>query len=175
MTSTPDVVDTAVISIASNVLDDAALTFLGHKLTIRIGEGTMSYSEKRAIVYVKDRGRLDTVRTGDEDPMDVKLDFTWEFLSSQSSDTTPTIEDAFKKLGPAADWVSTSDDQCEPFCVDLYMLYSPPCTTNQKELIILPEFRYEDLGHEMKNAQVSVSGKCNVVAAIRERAASFVF
>ncbi len=44
--------------IASMVADDVVITVLPHLLHIKIGEGTMSYTEKRAIVYVKDRGRL---------------------------------------------------------------------------------------------------------------------
>src|SRR6266576_3971774 len=89
----------------------------GHSITVTLGTGNLTYEEKRNIEYVKDRGLLDTVREGDEEPVDVRLDATWENLTGVGG--APTVEDAMKRRGPAATWTSTSADPCEPFAVDI--------------------------------------------------------
>jgi hypothetical protein len=145
------------------VVDNAVLTWLPRRLTVRIGEGNLQYTEKRQIMYTKDRGKLDTVKLGDQEPLEVKLDFTWVFLKADTGET-PTIEDALKQRGEAAVWTSSSADLCEPYAVDLEIVYTPPCS-DKIEVYTLSDFRYEDLSHDFKQGQVSVSGKCNVTEA----------
>jgi hypothetical protein len=159
-------------ALGASVVDGAALTWLKHQLRIKIGEGNMQWTEKRNVVYTKDRGRLDTAKLGDEEPVEVKLDFTWEFLTADT-DEIPTIEDVLKKRGEAADWVNSSDDLCEPYAVDIVIVYTPPCTGVDKEIYLLQDFRYEELGHDFKQGQVSVSGKCNITEPIVTRAATY--
>jgi hypothetical protein len=137
---------------------------LAHQLKIRIGDGNISWTEKRPIVYVKDRGLLDTVRRGDQEPVAVKFDATWVFLASYTTDTTPTIEEALKQIGKASIWKSSSADPCEPYAVDVVIVYTPPCSV-VKETYTLADFRYEDLGHDLKTGQLAITGKCNVVAS----------
>lgn len=148
-------------ALAHAVVDNAIITMLPHQLNIRIGDGNCSWTEKRPVTYVKDRGILDTVRLGDQDPVEVKLDFTWVFLASASGDAAPTIEETMKKTGLASTWTTSSDDVCEPYCIDIEIEYTPPCSV-APELYQLKDFRYEDLGHDLKAGQVSVTGKCNI-------------
>jgi hypothetical protein len=148
--------------LATAVLDNDVITIQPHHLQIRIGEGNISWTEKRMITYVKDRGKLDTVRKGDEDPVEVKLDATWVFLKA-STGGTPTIEDVLKKRGEAAGWVTAGSDPCEPYCVDLVIEYTPPCSSEQMEIYTIRDFRYEELGHDLKAGQISITGKANVV------------
>ncbi len=143
-------------------LDDDVVTIAPNQLQIRIGEGNLSWTEKRMITYVKDRGILDTVRRGDQDPVEVKLDATWVFLKASTSQT-PTIEDVLKQRGEASDWVTSGSDPCEPYCTDLIVEYTPPCTTEQMEVYTISDFRYEELGHDLKAGQLSITGKANVV------------
>ncbi len=157
-------------ALGASVVNDAVITWLPHRLQIRIGEGNVQWTEKRPITYTKDRGRLDTVKEGDEEPMEVKLDFTWVFLKA-STGQTPTIEDVLKNRGEASDWVTSAADTCEPFAVNIVIEYTPPCSTEDMEVYTLQDFRYEDLGHDLKQAQVSVSGKCNVKEATVTRVA----
>lgn len=142
--------------------DNADVDITAHYLQIRIGEGNISWTEKRPIMYVKDRGKLDTVRRGDEEPVEVKLDATWVFLKA-SSGATPTIEDVLKNRGQASAWTTSSSDPCEPFCVDIIVEYTPPCTTEELEIYELRDFRYEELGQDLKQGQISITGKCNVI------------
>lgn len=155
------------------VADDVVLNFGPNKMQVVIGEGNLTYDEKRPIQYMKDRGKLDTTRLGDEEPIDVRLDLRWEFLSSPIGTTTPTIEEALKQIGPAASWVSSSADPCEPFAVNLEIHYTPLCSSEQKELIVLPDYRYESLSHDAKAGTVSTSGKCNATQATRTRVTEF--
>lgn len=144
-----------------------------NELTIKIGEGNLTFNEARNIEYTLDRGVLDDVREGDQIPMDVSLDFTWEYLTSNtSSGGTPTVEEALKRTGPAATWTSTDTDACRPYAVDIEVLYQPqPANCGDQETITLPDFRYESLDHDLRAGTVSVSGKCNATQATAVRAA----
>ncbi len=148
------------------VLDDAVIHVHSKAVYIKIGEGNLTYDEKRNIIYVKDRGFLDTTKIGDDEPIDVSFEFTWELLSSISGTPPPTIEEALKKTGNAADWVSTSVDPCEPYSVDIVMLNVPPCVGGtDAENLTLPEFRWTSIDHDLRAGRVSVKGTCNVLFA----------
>ena len=155
------------------VNNNAIITWLPHRLQIRIGEGNFQWTEKRNIMYTKDRGRLDTVKLGDEEPVEVKLDFTWVFLKADAGQT-PTVEDVLKKRGEAASWVTSAADTCEPYAVDIKIVYSPPCASEKREVYLVRDFRYEDLGHDVKQGMVSVSGKANITEPTVTRTDSVV-
>lgn len=157
LTFTPALVATATLG--------AALTILPHQLEITIGDGNLTYDEKRTIKYIRDRGNLDTVREDMDEPIDVSLDATWEFLRSPTGDP-PTIEDALKNRGQAAGWISSSSDLCEPYAVDVVIMYMPPCSGEEDEIITLPDFRWESFSHDLKQGTLAVKGKCNAKEAI---------
>lgn len=140
-----------------------------NSLEVKIGEGNFQWTEKVNRIYTKDRGLLNDVRDGDEEPIDVSFDFIWEFLKANTGD--PTIEDVLKHRGQAASWTSTDTDACRPFAVDVEVLYEPPCGGELNEKIVLEDFRYEQLQHDLKNASVSCQGKCNVTEATVTREA----
>ena len=137
------------------------------ELEVKIGEGNLTYTEAKTIEYTLDRGTIDEVREGDQVPMDVRMDFVWEYLKGPSgSGTTPTVEDALKQRGPAAAWVSTDADTCRPYAVDLEILYEPvPASCGDRETITLPDFRYESLDHDLRAGTVACAGRCNAVEA----------
>lgn len=156
--------------LGDDVVDDAAITIVPHQIEATLGEGNLTYSEKRSFKYQLNRGKLDTVKEEDEQPMEVKLDFTWEFLKSNTGEV-PTIEEVFKQEGNASTWKSTSADPCEPYAVDIVITNIPPCEDVADEEIVLPDFRWEDLSHDAKASTVSVTGKCNSTRAIISRVA----
>jgi hypothetical protein len=142
-------------------------------LEIKVGDGTVDYTEAQEREYLLDRGELDVVRDGDDTPLEVSLSFTWEYLRSLSGeDITP--EEALKQTGHASDWSSTDDDTCQPYCVDIVVIHEPPCTDNTAHLetYTFPMFRWESMPHSFNDASVSVSGKCNVKAPTIARSAS---
>jgi hypothetical protein len=135
-----------------------------HRLEVKIGEGNLTYSEKRNIQYVKDRGTLDYTRLGDEEPVDVSFDFVWEFIRADTG-FLPTVEDALKKINEASTWVTSDADPCAPYAVNIEVMYYPPCGDVKIERILLKDFRYENLNHDLKGGTVSITGKANVVEA----------
>ncbi len=140
------------------------ITFSPQVLDVKIGEGNLTYTEHKDYKYMLDRGDLDTVREGDEKPVDIKTDFVYEFVTTGTSvDIMPV--DALKGIGAADEWVSASADKCEPYCVDLRIVHVPPCGTEQDEITLFPTFRYETLEFNIKDATISCTGKCNVVQA----------
>lgn len=148
----------------STAADNIVLTFLPNQLEVNVGEGNLTYNEKVERKYVRNRGRLSNVMDGDEQPLEVSLNFIWDFLTGSTGEL-PTVEDCFKHRGEAASWTTAGADPCEPFALDLVVQYTPPCADVEMEEITLSEFRYEELDHNFKDAQVSVKGKCNVTEA----------
>ena len=137
-------------------------------ITIKVGEGTFTYNEQVTREFVLDRGALDTVTNGDQVPMEVSFGSTWEKITVGAGVTggVPTIEDALKQRGAAANWVSTSDDICEPYCVNIKCTYTPREGCGTGGTIVLPDFFYESLGHNLSEGVLDVSGKCNATEAI---------
>lgn len=150
------------------VLDNDVITFGGQRLQIKIGDGQINYDEKRVIEYKKDRGLLDQVRYGDQEPMEVKLDVRWEFLRSDTSEP-PTPEEALKQIGAASTWISSAADKCQPYAVDILILNVPPCAGVKTERILLQDYRWETLNHDTKQGMLSTSGKCNTQQAVVTR------
>jgi hypothetical protein len=141
-----------------------AITFLPCKIEVKIGEGNLTWSEKKEYVYLLDRGNLDTVKEGNEVPVELSLEFVYEHVKTGTSeDITPV--DALKKTGNTANWVSSSTDQCEPYSVDILVFQDVPCGTVQDETITFTDFRYESLDFDLAAATIATSGKCNVSEA----------
>ena len=156
-------------ALSGSVADDALITVLPHSQTVHIGEGNMTYSEKRKIKYVTDRGILNTVKLEEDQPLEAKLAYEWDFLTSSISEGVPTTEDVFKFRNLCANWVSTSPDKCEIPCVDIVLYNTPPCNGVSAEQIVLHMFRWEDLAHDPKAGTVDVTGKCNTLTALVSR------
>lgn len=155
-------------ALTASVLDNAVITPGPRQLDVKIGDGNFQYTEKRNMEYIKDRGFLDTVREGDEEPVEVSFDFTWEYLTANTGGT-PTVEDVLKKIGEASDWETSSSDACEPYAVDIEIDYDPECGTNNTEVTTLSDFRWEQFQHDLKNGTVAVTGKCNITRATSVR------
>lgn len=158
-------------ALSGTVADDAVITFRGRALSVKLGDGTLTYTENKEFDYILDKGVLDTVRQGDDQPMDISLDFVWEFITA-SSGGTPTVEDVLKKTGEASGWASSASDSCEPYAVDIEIEHVPPCSGEQREIITLPDFRYESLEHDPSEATISISGRCNATQATVVRSAA---
>jgi hypothetical protein len=150
------------------IVDNDPITVGGRELEVIIGEGNLTYNEQRTMEYKLDRGLLDTVREGDQIPIDITLDFRWDFLKATPTETTndePTIEDALKKRGGASNWVSSSSDPCEPYAVDIELCNTPDCEEVLDEIITLVDFRWESLDHDLRAGTVAATGKSNSVQA----------
>lgn len=142
-------------------------------LQIKVGDGTVTYSEKKPREFLLERGQIDTVRDGDEVPMDLSFQLAWEFLTGAPADTVPTPEDALKKRGDASSWTSSNPDTCQPYSVDLVALRTPVCVTEVIELYTFQMFYYEDLTHDFKAGTISCSGRCNSFEPLVQRGSQY--
>ena len=156
---------------AGTYADGAVVTFYPQNLDIKIGEGNLTYTEHNEYEYLKDRGNLDTVKEGDEVPMDVKLEAVFEHITQGTSEPVSPM-DAIKGVGGAAEWVSASDDPCEPYCVDIVVLHTPPCGTAELERVTFPDFRSETREINYKDSTISITGKCKATEPLVEREAA---
>jgi hypothetical protein len=139
--------------------DDAALIFGPQKIAVKMGDGNLTYTEHRDYQYQLDRGWLDTVREPKDVPMDVKLDGVYEHIVSATGEFVCPME-ALKGSGRASEWVSSSPDLCEPYCIDVEVDYDPPCAVEQAELTVFPMFRAETREINYSAATIVFTGKC---------------
>ena len=144
---------------AGTYLDDAVLTIGPQELNIKLGDGNLTYTEHRDYAYLLDRGWLDTVREPKEVPMDVKVDAVYEHVASRSGELVTPVE-ALDGAGNASEWVSSSPDQCEPYCIDVFVDYEPPCSPTQAETSQFPMFRAETREMNFNAATIVFTGKC---------------
>jgi hypothetical protein len=140
------------------------ITFAPQQIDIKIGEGNLTYTEAKEYEYLLDRGVLDTVKEGDEQPLEVSLEFVYEHITTGTSEAITPV-DALKNKAGAAEWVTAGSDVCEPYCVDMEIEHDPPCGSTQEELTVLPEFRYDSLEFNLQDATIAVAGKCNATEA----------
>lgn len=154
--------------IASAVVDTDTITFLPQQIEIKIGEGDLSWTEAREILYDLDRDLLDTVRLGQEQPVEIDLAFIFDYVTTESGQTITPI-DALKRIGEASEWVNSSTDACEPYAVDIYVVHCVPCGTDQDQDFTFSDFRYESLEYSIQDASIAVSGRCNVSSVTTSR------
>lgn len=145
--------------------DDDTITFLPIEVEVKIGDGNLTYTENIEYEYELDRGNLDTVKKGDSQPMDVTIDFVYEFVSTGTGENITPV-DALKGIRGAAEFTSSSSEPCEPYAVDIEVDHDPgECTRaagTQKEVTLFPDFRYDSLEFDLDEATISATGRCNV-------------
>ncbi|MGA9057812.1 MAG: hypothetical protein WB763_15015 [Terriglobia bacterium] len=159
-TKTTDITFAPALGEATSTYEKtAALTIKPQQLDIKIGDGNLTYTEHRDYTYLLDRGWLDTVREPKDVPMDVKLDAVYEHIVSATGEHVCPME-ALKGTGAASEWVSSSPDQCEPYCIDVEVEYTPPCAPSQGETTLFPMFRAETREINYSAATIVWTGKC---------------
>ncbi len=163
---TTNIVFTPVL--AAGVVDLAVITVLSQRITIKIGEGDLSWTEAREIIYDRDRDLLDTTRLGEEQPVEVDLAFVFDFVTTESGQAITPV-DALKRTGEATEWVSSAADLCEPYSIDFFVVHCVPCGTEQDQDFTFQDFRYESLEYSIQDATISVSGSCNVSSILTTR------
>jgi len=148
--------------LTGSVADDAVITVGPLAVDIKLGDGNLTWTERKNRDYFKDRGELDTVRDGDEEPVELKLDSVYENITAISGSETPTPVDIVKRKGEAAAWVTTDADPCAPYAIDLEFEYVPECSGVDSEIVTFMDFRHESIDFDPKGATLSFSGKANV-------------
>lgn len=154
-------------------VDNDPIHVAGIQVEAKLGDGTLSYDENKAREYITNRGLLDEVRDGPQEPVSINLDAQIQFYTGDVGDPgggLPTIADMLTQTGLASSWV-TSDpsDPCRPYCVDIKIVYNPVCPTVDGEYIYFSQFRYEKLAGDFKAGKFTVTGKCNILRPTSER------
>lgn len=151
----------------ARILITDGTTPTANSLEVFIGEGTLQYNRRRNIDYIKNRGILDHTREGDEEPLELSLSAAWESIISNGAEPI-TITEALERNGAAAAWVSTGNE-CEPYAVDIVVEIRQDCGTVLDEVLYFREFRFEELGGNLQEGTIDISGMCqqNVVESIR--------
>lgn len=136
-----------------------------HSITVKFGDGNFSWSEKRPVEYILNRGKVAgaTIREGDEAPVEVKFDFVWEGISAGDTSSEASIHDALLGQGAWSGYTSTGV-ACTPFAVDLEFTNDETvnCATGDKETITFADFRVESFDYDARAGRVSVTGKCQI-------------
>jgi hypothetical protein len=141
------------------------ITFQSNEVAVKIGDGNLTYTENKEYEYELDRGVLDTVKEGDEQPMDVSIDFVYEFVTTGTGEEISVV-DALKGIGGASEFVSSSSDLCEPYAVDIEIDHDPSCGSTEKEITTFPDYRYDSLEFDLSEATIATTGRCNVTQPI---------
>jgi hypothetical protein len=149
-------------------VDMDPITILPRELTIKIGDGDLRYTERDEFNYDLDRGELDTVRQGNDVPMEVVSNFVYESITTGAGEDIAPM-DAIKRRGSASDWISAAEDECEPYAVDLLVIHTPPCGTAEKEFTLFPDLRSEQREVNFKESNIQITGRCNVVEPVTWR------
>jgi len=131
-----------------------------NQLIIPIMDGDLDFTVTIPTFTVKNRGKIDHKRSGDEMEIDVKFSFKFEQWTNASANTGISPSDALLQKGGAAAWVSTGPS-CGPFAIDLIYRVTDPCNALNYEQIVFTAFNPETLnfkeGSEFNT--ISVSGK----------------
>ena len=147
----------------------ATITFVSQRVSVTIGEGNLNYTEAQEMEYIRDRGVLDTVRQGEDVPVEVTMDFSYTFVTTGTSETITPV-DALKGIGGASEWVTSSSDLCEPYAVDIEIARALSCGSTEDENTLLSDYRWESLEYSLRDATISGTGKCNITDASQSRA-----
>jgi hypothetical protein len=137
-------------------------------ITVKLGEGNCTFTEHKNRVFTKDRGSLDTVKNDDDEPLDLSFDSTWEWIKADTGGTA-TLKDVLEQRGEASAWVSTADDDCQPYCIDVELWNAPGCGSADDEILMFEEFYYENIDHDLRDGTLSLSGRCNRTVAVPRR------
>lgn len=125
-------------------------------IEVEIGEGNLTYSEKRPLEYTTNGNEISEVKEADEEALDLSMDFTWKRIAD---DYNTLIE----KINGGGANVSSDATECRPYAVDVQLKYPDSCgAVPTYKTLDFDDFRYETLEHDMQAGQISVSGKCNI-------------
>lgn len=151
--------------------DEDVVTFLPCQVSARMGDGDISWTITRNLENDLDRGKLDGRREGDEEPMAVDLTFVYDYLRTASPATTVTPYEALMQEGVAAGWHSAGEDPCSPYCVNIIVLDTPKCGSDQKEKLTIRGFAHTEIAGSIADAELSVSGESEYTKPLVERIA----
>lgn len=116
-------------------------------LVIVCEEGNLTWSETHNVEHIKDRGSLDHMREGEQEPVSFSFSVRYKYAIASGSEPLSPYE-CFHQIGGASSWVSR-----EP-CGDVYSIaikftIADPCSTGEDEMIVFhrvprPNINFEE-------------------------------
>ncbi len=165
-TTTWEVTFTPAIATGSVPTDDDVVTWYPRRLEFEIDTGDLEWTEGANPEVRKSRGVISGLKQGDEQEMTVSAAFEFSRLRAQTTKSLGDVDDktpyeVLHQIGFAADWLASSHGGvCEPYSVDIYVIDSPPCGSEEAEVIIFPQFAFTDISPTVQGGIVSFSGLC---------------
>jgi len=152
------------ISATEIPLDDDVITWLPRRVVAEIGEGdNIEHTKNKEPQVTLARGRIDGGEAGNEVPLGVTFSFIYDWLRSSASDPkfSVTVDEALERQGNASDWISTAQDECESgYQLDIILIDTPPCTTQDAEVVFYRRFMTETNNGSVEAQSVNVTGIC---------------
>lgn len=143
------------------------------ELIIPLQEGDLSFTENHPHITIKNRGRLDHRREGDEEEVDISfsckfVQYSYNSGSSGSPSGTPSVIDFLRKQGAASAYKST-DEACAPYAVDLIFNINDPCNSPSKEILTFSKFIANQIQFRegADASMLSITGKAFVTKPTR--------
>lgn len=170
-TDTWEITFTPAIATGSVPGNNDVVTFYPRKLEAKIGEGNIEHTKNKDPQIDTDRGILDGARAGTEQPMEVSFSYVYDWLKASSGDPI-TVDEALEQEGDASDWISAASDPCEPYQVTIKVIDSPPCGSEEAEIILYKYFMPRTINASVEAASVTVTGVCVATKPTKYRVAN---
>jgi hypothetical protein len=133
-------------------------------LEVKIDEGNIQWEVARNLEVKRDRGLLDYIKEGDEEPMTVNLECRFASLISSTGDPLTPYE--FLTMTGAGDELVSTGQVCGASAIDIRVETDHDCQDVEDEIIDFLQFHYEKIGGSFKDGTLSVSGLCNTVLPV---------
>lgn len=168
---------------AQRSLRDSTIYFKDYddnSLAIVVGEGNLTWSEQQNVEYTLNAGKVapsdgGRTRLGDEVPLELSIDATFEYYISAGSEAVTPVEVLYNE-GAAAGWdLADPDDLCAPPSINIEVVYNPgSCggASDPIETITFPKFRFDSIDFDVDAGTISISGKCQVTRPTVVRSSS---
>lgn len=157
------------------------------QLVLRMGQSSLQWGEPLSPRYELDRGLLDDVRHGDEQPVDLTIEGKFTFGVSRGAENK-TIHEIIRgkdrgnnqnthgkvtMVGIMEPWLVANG--CPPYAISVEVHNNPnilcPNSSAYGEAHLFRYFRCENPQVNFDTGMVNLSGKCNVTQPIERRVA----
>lgn len=139
------------------------------RIELIMDDGTLQWTENYPREFIKNRGKIDTVRDGDE--MEMEISFEGRFYSMTSESGEPITPHEFLRKEGAGSSLVTTGDPCQPYCCDIVVEKKNSCGSVTDEIFRFPKFFVESIGGDFKAGTLSFQGKCNAISPVAIRTA----
>ncbi len=114
-------------------------------MEVPLSEGDLAFTEKNNSFIIKNRGRIDSRKAGDEEVLDISFTLKYEQWKNAYGTTGLSPIDVLKGSQAAADagWINT--DQCGPYAVTIQFRMVDPCNPANYELLAFAKVHFDEL------------------------------